>query len=301
MISVHLGLSYRCNMNCSHCYVKEKEKAGKVIPPEKHDELLQKLKRLGSFSITYTMGESLLDPNFFVFAQKAKEAQLYQILLSNGSLLETASDVQKLIDHGIKKVGISLDSSKRSAHDNNRHYEGAFDKALHAIALLADRPEIDMRILSTISETNCKEIYQILELGHSLNVTDYSFLWLRKAGSLAPVSDQATYQKAMTDLIMEHASGRSRIALHDHRVNPIAKRLFEDGTINESVYREILDMNHCHASEEMVMISPSGDMFSCNFSQRPFANIFSDDMATIKQQAMMQKASCIKKWKKDDG
>lgn len=70
MINAHLGLTYACNMNCKHCYVKEKEKKGIRFNQE---VLLNRLQELGTFYITYTMGETLLWPDFPRFAIDAKE------------------------------------------------------------------------------------------------------------------------------------------------------------------------------------------------------------------------------------
>lgn len=61
MINAHVGLTYACNMNCEHCYVKEKKhKAVKT----NSDILLNRLEYLGTFYITYTMGETLAGADF---------------------------------------------------------------------------------------------------------------------------------------------------------------------------------------------------------------------------------------------
>lgn len=292
MISVHLGLSYKCNMNCNHCYVKEKEKTGNSFHPDQFDYLLLKLKQLGAFSITYTMGEVLLYPHFLQFAGKAHELSFYQILLSNGSLLQTSEDIKQLVDVGIKRVGISIDNSCENIHDKNRSYVGAYKKALRAISLLSAYPGIDVQILSTISNENLRDVDHILQLGSDMNVKNFSFLWIRKDGMIVPVTDYDLYSKTMQRLIEAHAKRQYHIHIHDYRVNQILEEMYQNGSINNEIYRELLSMNHCHSSEEMVLITPSGDMFSCNFAQKPFANIFTDDLETIKRTAIIYKASC---------
>lgn len=292
MISVHLGLSYQCNMNCSHCYVKEKEKNGAIIRPDQFEQLFMKLKLLGSFSITYTMGETLLYPYFTQFAKMAKEQGFYQILLSNGSLLQTESDIDSIVNLGIKRVGISLDSCQEAVHDRNRHYKGAYRMALNAFSLLAKCPDIDVQMLSTISESNFREVDELLSIGMGMHVRDFSFLWMRKNGMLTPIADYKAYSKMITKLIMLHASGKVRINIHDYRVNPILSELLQEKAITETVYREFLSMNHCHASDEMILISPGGEMFSCNFAKKPFANLFTNNIQEISQMALRCKAFC---------
>ena len=62
MINVlHIGLTYACNMNCKHCFVKKNKDSLTTI---KIKELIDFLDTKGLMMVVYTYGEPLLAKNF---------------------------------------------------------------------------------------------------------------------------------------------------------------------------------------------------------------------------------------------
>lgn len=281
MINAHIGLTYKCNMNCVHCYANKQEKQIESITTNSFNELLNKLEKLGTFYITYTMGEPLLFNNFFECAKMAKDRHFYQILLSNGSTIQDENVIQKLVSCGIKRVGISLDSANPQKHDSNRRYDGAYAKAVSAIRLLCKSNEIQTQILTTISNNNLTEIEPIIELGKKLGVKEYSFLWQRDNGILSPISNLSLYTEKMTFLINEAEKGEISIKIHDPRVDAIVKKLHKNKSISTKTYEDFLNMNVCHAFDELLLIDPAGNVFACNFCPDPFCNIYESDLKDV--------------------
>ena len=280
MINAHIGLTYACNMNCSHCYVKEKNRQPVIL---REDELLEKLELLGCFYITYTMGETLLWKGFPSFAQKAKNHGFYQILLSNGSTIQTHGMVSNLIDLGIKKVGISIDSAYQQVHDANRQFDGAYQLACNAISLLSNHPDIWLQIAMTIGNHNLHEIPLVITQMREIGANSFSFLWTRGKNGIEPIENIKDYEEIMRFLIKTRDIEGLDINVHDYRMNSIVDDMYINREITLQTKQDILNMNSCHALSELVLIDPSGDMYACNFSDVPFANIYSTPLETIAQ------------------
>ena len=282
MINVHLGLTYACNMRCKHCYAKEKIHDYQVLHGKK---LLNILEQLGTFYITYTMGETLLWKGFPQFAQMAKERGFYQILLSNGSTITDEHVVQNLVDLGIKKVGISIDSSDPCKHDENRGYPGAYKKACEAIQRLSRHPEIWTQVAMAIDSNNMCEIPEVIRQMKAIGAKSFSFLWMRTNGRIKPIENYEAYEQVMCWLIKKKDHDGLDVNVHDFRLNSLVKRMYEAQEISAHTKDEFLNMNACHALNELILIDPIGDMYMCNFEQKPFANVYTaslDQLASFK-------------------
>lgn len=289
MINAHVGLTYACNMNCEHCYVKgKKHKAVKT----NSDILLNRLEHLGTFYITYTMGETLLWSGFYDFARKANKKGFYQILLSNGSTIQSEEVVRRLTAAGIKKVGISIDSSEPSKHDKNRNFSGAYQLANNAIRLLAAEPQIWLQVAMTIGNHNLCEVPLVIENMKMLGVTSFSFLWLRENGTIAPIDNIYQYEEIMKMLILMHNTGSVDINVHDYRMNYIVNSLYTDGQITQETRQDFLNMNSCHALSDLILVDPSGDMYACNFADKPFANIYTSGLEEIAEYRLLTQPLC---------
>lgn len=289
MVNAHIGLTYACNMSCEHCYVKKKTHNEVQINP---DFLLDRLEQFGTFYITYTMGETLLWKGFPEFAEKAKNKGFYQILLSNGSTIQSDNVVNNLVNMGIKKVGISIDSSSENIHDSNRNYSGAYKLACNAISLLSKQSSIWTQVTVTIGNHNLDDVVEIIENMEKLGAMSFSFLWMRGANGIEPIEDKEKYENVMRTLILKKNNDGLDINVHDYRINPLVNKMYELGEISLHTKEDILNMNNCHALSELVLIDPSGDMYACNFAKRPFANVYSTSLNEIAMYSCNDKPLC---------
>lgn len=289
MVNAHIGLTYACNMSCEHCYVKQKMHNDVTI---NSDVLLDRLEQFGTFYITYTMGETLLWKGFPEFAEKAKNKGFYQILLSNGSTIQSDDVVNNLVNMGIKKVGISIDSSSENIHDSNRNYFGAYKLACRAISLLSKQSSIYTQVTVTIGNHNLDDVIKIIESMEKLGVMSFSFLWMRGANGIEPIEDKEKYENVMRTLILKKNDGVLDINVHDHRMNSLVNKMYELGEISLQTKEDVLNMNTCHALSELVLVDPSGDMYACNFAKKPFANVYSTSLEEVAMYSCKEKPLC---------
>ena len=105
---LQLHITERCNLNCAHCYLGEKEERDLEIETVK--------KALDEFSpnglkLLITGGEALLHRRFWEIVELARRYPIRIELLSNGTLI-TPAVAEKLAQH-IHSVQISLDGLEK--------------------------------------------------------------------------------------------------------------------------------------------------------------------------------------------
>jgi radical SAM protein with 4Fe4S-binding SPASM domain len=123
---LQLHITERCNLNCGHCYLGEKE--------QKDLDLSLIEKALSDFSsnglkLLITGGEALMHKKFWEIAKLATKHTIRIELLSNGTLI-TPKVAKKLAGY-IHSVQISLDGTKEG-HEFLRG-AGSFEKTIEGI------------------------------------------------------------------------------------------------------------------------------------------------------------------------
>ncbi|MGB7604795.1 MAG: radical SAM protein, partial [Lutisporaceae bacterium] len=106
-LSVHINITNRCNLNCTHCY------AGKYINKQEESsvekyiyEIIDKLYINRIFILEWSGGEPFIYENFCNVLEYADNLNFYQSILTNGVLLNDEILVKRL-----SKLNLSLEVS----------------------------------------------------------------------------------------------------------------------------------------------------------------------------------------------
>ncbi len=279
MLSAHFGLTYKCNMNCSHCFVnvdKCKEKDLKV----KYKEIIDDLYDLGVYCIFYTYGEPLLSDLFDEVASYVKTKNMYQVLMTTGWFIESTDDIEKLSDLGIGRIAISLDSASAEFHDHNRNKPGSWRAAMKALKLVAEST-INAGIANTITNENVGEMKDIFKIAQEMNLDFVSYLRLRKNGKIAHLDDENEYFNVIENTINQISKGKTDVSIfvHDLKLKPLINKL-RDTILTQDEYDFYSDMISCH-SNLTISIDPSGNVYTCNLINESIGNVYSDDLKTL--------------------
>ena len=137
-----LETTYRCNLNCVHCYVNQP--AGSV--EERERELsLPRLKQLvdeivaeGTLFVLFTGGEVLVRPDFPELYLYARSKGLLVTIFTNGTLV-TDRIADFFAEHPPDKIEISLYGMTPETYDRVTRVPGSFEKCVAGIKKLADR------------------------------------------------------------------------------------------------------------------------------------------------------------------
>lgn len=263
---LHLGLSYACNMRCKHCFVNRGVDQLSISQIKRTIDILWEQ---GLLMIYYTYGEPLLSDKFYPITEYAKGKGLIQILMTNGSLI-TEEIAGKLKKQGMQDVFVSMDSPDAHAHDENRGYKGAYEKAIHSIRILQNAG-ISVGISSAVTEENAEELGKIYEIAQREGVRIVSFLRGRENNALSQLSEKA---KAVYFDFVRWGIKQKKINLkfHDPELLPLLYAWEKSGIISETEYDKYYHMSCCHA-DTTVSIAPDGVVSNCNLMQNNLGNI----------------------------
>lgn len=260
----HLGLTNICNMRCSHCFVKNKKIQN--INEKKVLELIRTLENKGLTHIYYTYGEPLMYPNFFDIVEQIKEMGIFQVLMTNGSLI-TEEMAKKIAISGINKVMVSLDSSNELKHDTNRRFKGAYKLALKAISNLKNY-KVYTGIATTVTEDNKDDLIEIEKIGRKLNVDVHSFLALRNENKII-----STLSEQYLHLFNNAVINNKNYNFHDYRLLDILLDMKKNNKITKKQFDKYCGLNSCLINENL-SISPTGEVYKCNFiNDKAIANL----------------------------
>ncbi len=171
---VGLDLTYRCNLNCLHCYNMSGNCRSKELTDEEIIDACRMIATLGPQSICFCGGEPTLRKS--VIFRGAKEIRkvdnrINVNFVTNGQLLDD-SDIDQIVDSMVTMVQISLDGATARSHDWMRNKDGVFDKACQVLKSLHERG-----VLTAVSfiptKKNIDEIDAALDLCQNLGVSSF--------------------------------------------------------------------------------------------------------------------------------
>lgn len=277
ILTAHIGLSYKCNMHCKHCFVNRYVENDVFY--NNYKEILDKLYEKGLCVLFYTYGEPLLSEHFFEVAQYAAQKHLCQILMTNGYYISDNSVVKRIRSVGIKQILISIDSADKAKHDTNRGKEGAWEHAMRAIEL-AKQQDVIVGIACTITNENYHEIEEIYSIALKKNVDIVSFLRCREDGVLEVLDDIEEYVSQIGNLILRSTHDGIKVMFHDVELIPMLKDLYTQKLLPEEAFNSYVAMCQCTKATN-INIAPNGDVYSCDFSLYPIGNCKQESLDTI--------------------
>lgn len=193
-----------CNLKCRHCYSSSEAKT--YDNELSTDEALALIDDLADFNvptILFSGGEPLIRKDFFTLAAHAREKGIRATLSTNGTLI-TPEVAQKIKDHGIGYVGISIDGVCE-VNDDFRGVEGAYDRALEGIRnCRAVGQRVGLRF--TINKANMDYVSDVLDLLEEEGIDRICFYHLVYSGRGETIMHDdlsAEETRAVVDLIID--------------------------------------------------------------------------------------------------
>jgi radical SAM protein with 4Fe4S-binding SPASM domain len=162
---LQLHITEKCNLNCAHCYLGEKESKDLDI------KIIKKAVREFSpngLKVLVTGGEPLLHSRFWDVIRVASRFPVRLELLSNGTLI-TRKVARKLAKY-VHGVQISLDGMK-AGHDSMRGV-GCFEKTVEGIKNA--REVLDVNIATMIHPGNLGEFEELQGFVNEIGATEWN-------------------------------------------------------------------------------------------------------------------------------
>ncbi|MEK7448601.1 MAG: radical SAM protein [Planctomycetota bacterium] len=250
---VHLDLTYRCNLECLHCYCQglSNEWTGTELTTAEIFNLLDQLAEIGSLYLTLSGGEAMLRPDFFRIGHYARRRHFALTIFTNGVLIdeEKADALSELSPLGVE---LSIYGADEKTHDAITQRAGSFRKTIKAVGLL-QRRNIRLDLKTTLMKDNFHQADAIESLVNKLGA-DYHF-----ALEISPKNngDKSVQQYQLTD---KELGG---FVLRQSARSP------DDETPVQGAGEKPL----CGAGQIGCYIAPTGDVYPCVQLLEPMGNI----------------------------
>ncbi len=289
---VVFNLTRRCNLDCWHCYLESQNITYKnELSTPQIKKVIDSLAKIDIPVLLFSGGEPLMHKDILPLIEYAKARKIRVGLSTNGTLISKAL-AKKLAGSGIDYVGVSIDGRK-SLHDRFRKIKGAYDMAIKGI-INAQEAGLKTGVRFTISRFNAPDLPFVLDLCIKEKIPRFCMYHLVYSGRGKNIADLDIDNKArrkVVDFLVHHALEYKKknydieiLTVDNHAdgiyiYNYLRKR-------NSQIAAEVLKLlkfhGGCSAGSKIVDISPSGEVFACQFwQQEAIGNIKKADFSKI--------------------
>jgi AdoMet-dependent heme synthase len=280
-ILVQLGLTYRCNLKCSHCYALYRRDRDEFTLDEIRT-LANELYDAGGAAVVYSHGENMIRRDFRQAARIFRDLDFYQTLMLNGFYVHGRGDAQRLAEAGIGRTMVSVDSPDPAVHDQVRGKPGAYERAMRAIGCLLESDVATVGFSCTIDQHNYGDIQAIVDLALATGVHAVSFMQNRY--NLRDIFNRELWQQyeAVCREIYElMLACRGRLDIYTH--DPFMLTILDDRLHDPRARADFIGANLCNVATSMVSIDPAGNVTGCNFIPEVIGNVRDEPFVSIWQ------------------
>lgn len=250
-----LELTYRCNLNCVHCYcnlpVGDRAAQAKELCYDEACDIIDQITAEGCLWLLLTGGEPLLRPDFLDIYAYAKKKGLLVTLFTNGTLLN-AQIADYLAEWPPRKVEITLYGITAETFDKVTRVPGSYERCMQGVRLLIER-DVPLELKTTVTTLNKHELWDIKGYADGLDIS-YRFdalLHPRYDGSKKPHEVRLSPQEVV-ELDMADKERRRRFEEFCER--------FWGAPATDNLYL-------CGAGQHMFHIDPYGYLAPCMTSR----------------------------------
>lgn len=158
-LSGQIELTYRCNLNCVHCYCKGLDAQEKELSSKEWKKIIKEIKARGCFCLVFSGGEPLLRRDFLDLYSFAKNNGFLTIIFTNGLLLKGAI-LKYLAKSPPYSVEITLNAVTAKTYESITRAEGSFPRIMENIVKIKEN-KIPLILKSNCLSENKNEIGRI--------------------------------------------------------------------------------------------------------------------------------------------
>ncbi len=146
-----IELTYRCNLNCIHCYCKGSENKDKELDTEQWKEILDEIHKEGCLWLTISGGDPLVREDFLEIYSYAVRKGFIITLFTNAYGF-TPKIINNLIKSPFYSIEITLNGITKDTYEAITQIEDSFSKVIENIKILTQKK------FPLILKTNCLKI-----------------------------------------------------------------------------------------------------------------------------------------------
>ncbi len=133
-----IELTYRCKLNCVHCYCKGLESTRRELTTAEWKRILDMIQREGCLCLCLTGGDPLIRKDFLEIYSYAKKKGFFITLLTNGQAL-TAQMINYFLKSPPYSIEITLNGITQKTYEAITRVPGSFAKVMDTISQLKEK------------------------------------------------------------------------------------------------------------------------------------------------------------------
>jgi len=266
-----LALTYRCNLQCAHCY-NARSRNYPELDTDAWKRVIDRCWEAGIPHICFTGGESTLREDLPDLIQHAQSTGQITGLLTNGVRLSDPDYLRTLVESGLDHVQITFESLDPAVHDAMVAVPGAWEKTTAGIRnVLAE--DLYLMTNTTLLKANAGQALDTVDFLADLGVPTVGFNALiyagrgKSVGSGIPSEDLEPILKGV----------RERTSAHGQRLiwyTPTQYCHFDPMQLE-------LGVKGCSAARYNMCVEPNGDVIPCQSFYSSVGNMLDDSWNSI--------------------
>ena len=270
----------RCNMSCRHCGSDCKvQPEVKDMPAEDFLRVIDLITpRVDTHKvfIIFTGGEALLRPDLEEVGLELYRREYPWGVVTNGFLLDEKR-LESLLASGMHSITVSLDGFEQQ-HNWIRCHPQSFEKATHAIRLLAQTKDILWDVVTCVNPRNYPHLREFKDFLVAIGVPSwrlFSIFPMGRAAGNAELQFSDDQFRGLLDFIKESREQDARIAVS----------YACEGFLGEYEQKVRSQFFHCRSGVDVASIRCDGAISGCTSvrSQMDQGNIYKDDFWDVWQ------------------
>lgn len=256
-----IEFTYRCNLNCVHCYCKGSEDKDKELTTQEWKKIIDEIQKEGCIFLLFTGGEPLVRDDFLEIYTYAKEKGLIIGIFTNGTLF-TEGIVNYFKKLPPASVEITLNSITPDTYEAITQIKGSFERVMDNIKRLKEN-KIPLILKTNCLKQNKHEIGKIKRwteelLGKPSN-NRYHFkydpaIYPRLNGDKAPCN----YRLSFKELLKVRKQDPDLWQQHQKTLHGGFPDLKRDSSF----------LYHCNSWMKQFFVNPYGKLKFCIFSDK---------------------------------
>jgi radical SAM protein with 4Fe4S-binding SPASM domain len=270
-VSGMIELTYRCGLDCVHCYCKGSEDKQRELSTAEWKKVLDQAHKEGCVNITFTGGDPLFRKDFLELYSYAKAKGFLITIFTNGALF-----TRKLIGH-LKisppySIEITLNGITRKTYEAVTQTPGSFKNAMRAINALK-KAKLPLKLKTNCLRQNKDEVMLVKAfteklLGKPEEMPRYRFKFdpmisPRLNRDLVPTNYRISFEE------LEELCSRDSDVWNEYK-NSLRRT-------NAEIARKRIFLYRCNSWMKQFFINPYGRLKFCEFSDK-----FSVDLRTAR-------------------
>ncbi|MBN2399943.1 MAG: radical SAM protein [Candidatus Aminicenantes bacterium] len=258
----NIDLTYRCNLECRHCWLRIPADSGASAKELTIDEIMRivdEARKLGCRAWSISGGEPMLRPDFPEIFEYIIFRSAFYTLNSNGTLI-TPRIAQLMKQKGHKMI--SFYGADAATHDRITRRPGSFEDTLRGIRYLREA-KAGFTVQLVLMRDNMYQRAEMIEFARSLSPSwRFGADWLYPAASHDPQQNREIFEQRIPARTLV-ALNPEDFALEHPTPDASEKALSLKGT--ESGYL----FNSCILAKKDFYIDPYGKLTFCCFIKDP--------------------------------